>query len=163
MLAGMDHLFPGAALNDLWPLALYSVLVAVIVGAMIGISYLLGERHRERATGEPYESGIVSTGSARLLLSVQFYVVAMIFVIFDLEAIFFFAWAVALRDLGWGGYIGILVFTLLLVTGLLYEWRQGALDWSAWRDRPERPGAVRPGAVSPGKAPRSTPPQERRP
>jgi NADH-quinone oxidoreductase subunit A len=123
-------------LNNLWPLVLYAVLVVIVIGAMIVISYVLGERHRERQTGEPYESGIVSTGSARLLVSVQFYVVAMIFVIFDLEAVFLFAWAVALRDLGWGGFAAILAFTALLVAGLLYEWRQGALDWGGPHPRP---------------------------
>jgi NADH-quinone oxidoreductase subunit A len=89
----------------------------------------LGQRHRDRATDEPYESGVAPTGSARLRLSVNFYMIAMFFVIFDLEAIFIVAWAVAIRELGWSGYIGVLVFIGVLTAALLYEWQMGALDW----------------------------------
>ena len=81
----------------LWPLAAYAAAVLLLVSGMIGMSYVLGERHREPATGDPYESGILSTGTAQVRLSVQFYLVAMFFVIFDLEAVFIFAWAVAGR------------------------------------------------------------------
>jgi NADH-quinone oxidoreductase subunit A len=118
-------------------LAVYFAFVALLVTAMLGISALLGEKHREPATGEPYESGIVSTGSARIRMSANFYVVAMLFVIFDLEAVFLFAWAVAARRVGWAGYGGMLVFVVILVAGLIYEWRQGALDTTAAR-RPAR-------------------------
>ncbi|HEY9436261.1 MAG TPA: NADH-quinone oxidoreductase subunit A [Blastocatellia bacterium] len=98
---------------------------------MLALSYLLGQRHRARATGEPYESGVVSTGSARLRFSAQFYLVAMLFVIFDLEAVFIFAWAVAFREVGWTGYAGVLAFIGVLVAALIYEWRLGALDWGS--------------------------------
>jgi NADH-quinone oxidoreductase subunit A len=114
----------------LWPLALYATLVTILVSAMLGLSYVLGERHKDRATDEPYESGIVSTGSARLRLSVKYYLVAVFFVIFDLEAAFIFAWAVAFRELGWSGYVEIIIFIVVLLAGLLYLWRNGALDWS---------------------------------
>ena len=114
----------------LWPLLLYASLVLIVVGAMLGLSYILGERHKERATDEPYESGIVSTGSARLRLSVKYYLVAVFFVIFDLEAAFIFAWAIAFRELGWAGYAEIIIFIGVLLAGLLYLWRNGALDWS---------------------------------
>ena len=113
----------------LWPLGVYFAAVVLMVVVMIAVSYMLGERHRERQTDEPYESGIASTGSARVRFDIKFYLIAMFFVIFDLEAVFFFGWAVAARELGWAGFIGILVFTLILVAGLAYEWRQGALDW----------------------------------
>jgi len=95
----------------------------------MGLSYMLGQRHQEHATGTPYEGGIVSTGTARIRLSVKFYLVAMFFVIFDLEAIFLFAWAVAARELGWTGYAEVLVFVGVLVAALIYLWRGGALDW----------------------------------
>jgi NADH-quinone oxidoreductase subunit A len=72
---------------------------------------------------------MVGTGSARLRLSVDFYLIAMFFVIFDLEAVFIFAWAVAARDVGWFGYIGVVIFIGVLVTALLYEWQMGVLDW----------------------------------
>ena len=94
-------------MSTLWPLAVYfaGVIFLVVIG-MVGLSFLLGQRHKDRATGEPYESGIVSQGTARIRLSAKFYHVAMFFVVFDLEAVFIFAWAVAIRDLGWLGYRG---------------------------------------------------------
>jgi NADH-quinone oxidoreductase subunit A len=113
----------------LWPLIVYFVAVIFLVAAMLGLSYILGQRHVDPATGQPYESGIVSTGSARLRLSADFYLVAMFFVIFDLEAVFLFAWAIAFRELGWGGFIEVLVFVGILVAALGYLWRLGALDW----------------------------------
>jgi NADH-quinone oxidoreductase subunit A len=112
-----------------WPLAVYIGLVILLAGAMIGISYVLGERHKGRATGEPYESGIVPTGSARLRFDVKFYRVATFFVIFDLEAAFIFAWALSVRELGWPGYVGIVVFISILVIALVYLGRVGALAW----------------------------------
>jgi NADH-quinone oxidoreductase subunit A len=118
-------------LVTLWPLAVYFAAVILLVAGMLALSYLLGQRHRARATGAPYESGIVSTGSARLRFSAQFYLIAMLFVIFDLEAAFIFAWAVAFREVGWTGYAGVLVFIGILVAALIYEWRLGALDWGS--------------------------------
>jgi NADH-quinone oxidoreductase subunit A len=115
----------------LWPLIVYFGAVLVVVGGMLGVSYILGQRHEGRETGEPYESGIRTTGSARLRLSANFYLVAMLFVIFDLEAIFIVAWAIGFREVGWSGYLGVLVFTVILVAALVYEWRQGALDWGS--------------------------------
>jgi len=96
---------------------------------MILLSALLGQRHRSRATGEPYESGIVSAGSARLRFSAKFYLIAMFFVIFDLEVAFIVAWAVAARELGWAGYIEAFIFIFVLGMALVYLWRRGALDW----------------------------------
>jgi NADH-quinone oxidoreductase subunit A len=131
----------------LWPLVVYFLLVVVLLGAMIGLSYLLGERHKDRATGEPYESGIVSTGSARQRLSAKFYLIAMFFVVFDIEAAFLFVWAVALRDVGWSAYAAVSVFVAVLVISLIYLWRQGALDWATKPSRklsqPRRLGADR--------------------
>ena len=96
---------------------------------MLGLSYVLGQRHKERATNDPYEGGILSAGDARIRFSSQFYLVAMLFVIFDVETIFIFAWAIAFRELGWYGYAGVIVFLILLVVVLIYEWRAGALDF----------------------------------
>lgn len=114
----------------LWPLLVYFVLVVVLVAAILCVSYLLGQRHSEPATGAPYEGGIVSEGSAHVRFSVRYYLVAMFFVIFDLEAVFLFAWAGAARELGWSGYCGLLLFIALLLASLVYLWRAGALDWS---------------------------------
>jgi NADH-quinone oxidoreductase subunit A len=113
----------------LWTFGVYFLLVLALVVAMLAVSYVLGQRHREHATGSPYESGIVSTGSAHVRLSAKFYLVAMFFVIFDLEAVFIFTWAVAGRALGWAGYWEILIFSGVLIAALIYLWRVGALDW----------------------------------
>jgi NADH-quinone oxidoreductase subunit A len=117
--------------TTLWPLVVYAGAVIALVTSMLALSYVLGQRHQGTATGEPYESGIVSTGSARVRLSAEFYLVAMFFVIFDLEAAFIVAWAVAFREVGWGGYVEVVVFIGVLLAALVYLWRQGALDWGA--------------------------------
>lgn len=113
----------------MWPLLVYFALVVLLVGGMLGVSYLLGQRHSEPATGEAYESGILSEGSARVRLSAKFYLIAMFFVIFDLEAVFLFAWAVAARALGWPAFWEAAIFIGILVAALAYLWRIGALDW----------------------------------
>jgi len=113
----------------LWPLLLYGAIVLGLVCIMLGLSFVLGQRHNERATNEPYEGGILSTGSARLRFSSQFYLIAMLFVIFDVETIFIFSWAIAFKELGWFGYFGVGVFVILLFVVLIYEWRNGALDF----------------------------------
>lgn len=119
--------------TGLWPMVVYFVLTILIVTAMIAVSYVLGQRHREKATGEPYESGIAATGSAQVRFDVRFYLVAMFFVIFDLETVFIFAWAVAVRELGWFGYFEVLIFIGILAIALIYLWRLGALDWASAR------------------------------
>ncbi len=113
----------------LWPFLVYAAIVLSLVALILGLSYILGQRHTDRATGEPYEGGILSTGSARLRFSSQFYMIAMLFVIFDVETIFIVAWAIAFQELGWYGYFGVLAFIVLLVVVLVYEWRNGALDF----------------------------------
>lgn len=119
----------------IWPLAAYLAVVIFIVASMLGISYILGQRHSEPATGSQYESGIVSEGSVHNRLSVKFFLVAVFFVIFDLETVFLFIWAVAGRDLGWSGYIEVLFFTGVLLATFVYLWRSGALDWYSVRTR----------------------------
>jgi len=114
---------------NFWPLAVYTILVGLLVMAMLSISFVLGQRHHDRATGSPYESGILSEGSARVRYSAKFYLIAMFFVIFDLEAVFLFAWAVAVRETGWAGYAEALLFITVLLATLAYLWRVGALDW----------------------------------
>lgn len=121
----------------MWPLFVYFVFVVVLVGAVLVVSYLLGPRHVEPATGEPYEGGIVSEGSARVRLSVRYYLIAAFFVVFDLEAVFLFAWAVAARELGWAGYCEVLLFVGVLFAALVYLWRAGALDLARRRRQME--------------------------
>ena len=114
----------------IWPLVAYFAFVVLLVGVILVLSYLLGQRHFEPATGEPYEGGIVSEGSARARFSVRYYLIAMFFVVFDLEAVFLFAWAGAARELGWAGYLEVVLFVGVLVAALIYLWKVGALDWA---------------------------------
>lgn len=118
-----------------WVLLVYAVAVIGLVTGMVGVSFVLGQRHLKRATREPFESGIVPVGYARFRLPVQFYLVAIFFVIFDLEAAFIYAWASTVRAAGWSGYIVILVFITALLAALVYLWRARALDWGP-RPRP---------------------------
>ena len=122
-----------------WPLAVYSAAVLLIIVVMLGLSWVLGQRHREPATDSQYESGIVSQGSAHARLSVKFFLVAAFFVVFDLEAVFLFLWAVAGRDLGWPGYTEVLIFSGILLVALVYLLRTGALDWYRVTSEKERP------------------------
>jgi NADH-quinone oxidoreductase subunit A len=122
----------------LWPMAVYFALTLLVAGGMLLMSYLLGQRHRETQTAEPYESGIASTGTARMRFDVKFYLVAMFFVIFDLESVFIFSWAVSIRDTGWAGYGEMLVFIGVLVAALGYLWRLGALDWGTQKQNMRR-------------------------
>lgn len=96
---------------------------------MVFVSYFLGGRKQTPAKNEPFESGIVSVGSAQIRFPSHFYLIAMFFVIFDLEAVFLFAWAVAFREAGWTGYIEAMVFIIVLLAALAYLWAVGALDW----------------------------------
>lgn len=131
-------------MTTLTSIIIYFIIVLLIVSAMLVLSYLLGERHKERTTGEVYESGMLPTGSARLRISVKYYLVAMFFVIFDLEAAFIYAWAVSFRELGWRGYIEALIFIGVLLSALIYLWRSGALEWGPnlslrWKTRTTQP------------------------
>jgi NADH-quinone oxidoreductase subunit A len=125
----------------LWPLIFYGLAVVGIVGVMLGGSYLLGQKARE--SGGPFESGIVPVGTSQIHYTVPFYLVAIFFVIFDLEAIFLFAWAIAFRESGWAGYIEILIFIGVLVAALVYLWRIGALDWRTARQKRQESWARR--------------------
>jgi NADH-quinone oxidoreductase subunit A len=115
--------------DSLQSLLWYAAVVFVVVGATLGVSYLLGERHRSPAMSDPYESGIVPTGSSRFRVPVQFYLVAMLFVIFDLEAVFVFAWALVVRESGWLAFWEMTIFIGVLLIALIYVWRVGALNW----------------------------------
>jgi NADH-quinone oxidoreductase subunit A len=112
-----------------WPFLVYAFAVLVVAGIMIGLSHILGERHREKLTDEPFESGIPPTGNARLRFSSHFYLIAIFFVIFDLDAAFIFVWAISFRELGLAGYIGITIFIGILLAALVYEIGIRALDF----------------------------------
>src|SRR5580658_2864875 len=120
-----------------WGLAIYVVAVFGLVGLMLGASYVLGGRDHGRAKEEPFESGAVAVGSAQLKMPAKFYLVAMFFVIFDVEAVFLYAWAVSVRQNGWTGFAIAASFILLLLAALFYVWRLGGLDWAPGRKRAE--------------------------
>jgi len=103
-----------------WPFLIYALAVIILVSIMISLSWVLGE---------PYESGIPPTGDARLRFSSHFYLIAIFFVIFDLDAVFIMAWAISFREVGVAGYIGILVFIGILLSVLIYEIGIKALDF----------------------------------
>ena len=115
--------------TSLWPFLVYFLAVLALVATMLGLSFVLGQRRANQATNMPFESGILSVGSPQVHMSVDFYLVAIFFVIFDLETIFIFAWAIAFFELGWQGYFAMLVFVSILAVALIYEWRSGALEW----------------------------------
>ncbi len=101
----------------------------IIVGGLLGVHLLLGPRRRFESKLEPFECGEKQIVSPRQRYAVKFYLVAILFVIFDVEAIFFYPWAAVSLELGWFGYGAIVVFTIPLAVGLLYEWMKGGLEW----------------------------------
>ena len=113
-----------------WAFAIYVIGAITICLVMIGLAALLAGRAYGRTKYKPFESGVDSVGSARLRFSAKFYLVAMFFVIFDVEALYLFAWSVSVRESGWVGFIEATIFIGLLLIGLIYLWRIGALDWS---------------------------------
>ncbi|WP_434466811.1 NADH-quinone oxidoreductase subunit A [Aeromonas dhakensis] len=113
-----------------WAFAVYVVGAICICLIMIGLAALLGGRAYGRAKNKPFESGVDSVGNARLRFSAKFYLVAMFFVIFDVEALYLFAWSVSVRESSWVGFIEAAIFISLLLVGLIYLWRIGALDWA---------------------------------
>lgn len=117
------------ALAQYWSVAVFVGVILLVCTLMLGVSAIVGGRTSGRAKTEPFESGIVSVGSARLRLPAKFYLVAMFFVIFDVEALFLYAWAVALRESGWIGFVEAAIFIMVLLAGLVYLWRIGALRW----------------------------------
>ncbi|NPD69708.1 NAD(P)H-quinone oxidoreductase subunit 3 [Lichenicola cladoniae] len=121
-------------------LGLYICATILLVALMIGLSFVLGGVRDSRAMRLPFESGILPVGTARLRLPVQYYVIAMFFVIFDMEAVFIFAWALVVRPAGWAGYVTMMVFLSVLVVAFVYLWRVGALEWGPHprRVRPSR-------------------------
>ena len=116
------------------------VVIMIVLGVgfaavMIGLSVLLGPRNPTPEKLAPYECGMPAVGDARERQSVKFYLVAMIFILFDVEIAFVIPWGVALRDLGWPGFIQIVTFFLILLVGFVYVWRKGILDWGSRRVR----------------------------
>jgi NADH-quinone oxidoreductase subunit A len=119
-----------------FPVLLQVVIAMAVATLMLGLSYILGKRVRDRVKDMPYESGMVPTGDARHRFSVKFYLVGMLFILFDIEAIFLYPWAVVFRELKMFAFVEMLVFVILILCGFFFIWKKGALDWS-YSDRPE--------------------------
>jgi NADH-quinone oxidoreductase subunit A len=113
-----------------FPVLVQIVIAVVVAAALVAISFLLGKRVRDRVKDSPYESGMAPTGSARERFSVKFYLVAIVFILFDIEAVFLYPWAVVYRELKLFGFVEMLLFVILILSGFFYIWKKGALDWS---------------------------------
>lgn len=122
--------------TDFLALLFYLAAVGGLVSVLLLVSHYVGERRTGRGRLEPFESGIMPVGFAHFRLTAQFYVVAMLFVLFDVEAAIIIVWAVAFLEAGWFGYAVAMVFLFMLAVALVYEWRQGALDWGKKQRRP---------------------------
>jgi NADH-quinone oxidoreductase subunit A len=136
-----------AVFEGLQPFLMYTAMVLAVVVTMLGLSYFLGQRIKRQYKETPFESGIISVGSAQFRISVHFYLTAILFIIFDLEVVFLFAWAVAIRESGWPGFIEISVFIFILLVALFYLWRIGALDWRTQTQKRELKTLAGPGGV----------------
>jgi NADH-quinone oxidoreductase subunit A len=113
-----------------FPVLVQAIIAMAIAAGLIGASALLGKRAKSPLKDTPYESGMAPTGSARERFSVKFYLVGMIFILFDIEAIFLYPWAVVYRKLKFFGFFEMFLFIALILVGFFYVWRKGALDWS---------------------------------
>lgn len=129
------------------PFLFYTACVLFLVFTMLGLSYFLGQRVSQPGKNLPFESGIISVGSAQFKVSVHFYLTAILFIIFDLEVVFLFAWAVVVREAGWPGFVEVSVFIVILTAALVYLWRIGALDWRTQTQKRELHMIRGPGGV----------------
>ena len=111
------------------PLLIHVLAAAVVASAIVILSWLLGKRRPTRAKLSPYECGMAPVGDARERFSVKFYLVAMLFILFDVEAVFLYPWAVILRDLKMFGFWEMLVYIAIVLVGFVYVWKKGVLDW----------------------------------
>jgi NADH-quinone oxidoreductase subunit A len=135
-----ESLQPVVAVNsslvhELLPLALYTAMAVALVGILLVAAWWFGEKKRTDVKSAAYESGVPPFGTARLAYPVPFYLIAIFFIIFDVEAVFIFIWAVAWDTLGMPGLIHITVFIMVLLLGLCWLWKKGGLDWGPSRGR----------------------------
>jgi len=122
---------------EVWfPVLLQAALAMVIAAALVALSYAIGRRVKNKVKDMPYECGIAPTGDAQHRFSVKFYLVAMIFILFDIEAIFLYPWAVVYKHLKMFGFFEMLTFVVLILAGFFFIWKKGVLDW-AHSDRPD--------------------------
>lgn len=121
---------PSSYAQTYFPVLIQILIAIAVAGGMISISAILGRRVRDRVKFTPYESGMEPVGNARGRFSVKFYLVAMVFIVFDIEAIFLYPWAVVYRELRLFGFFEMLLFIVLVLCGYFYIWKKGVLNWS---------------------------------
>ena len=112
------------------PLLIHFLIAMALAGVILLLSVAVGRHLPNRTKMQPYECGITPTGDARQPFTVKFYLVAMVFILFDVEAVFLYPWAYVYRELGWFGFIEMLVYIAILLAGYVYLWKKGALDWN---------------------------------
>ena len=122
---------PTSYAETYFPVLVQLVIAIAIAAGLIGVSFLLGKKVKDKVKESPYECGIAPTGSARDRFSVKFYLVAIVFILFDIEAVFLYPWAVVYRQLKIFGFFEMLLFIGLVLVGFFYVWKKGALDWSS--------------------------------
>ena len=115
-------------LQSYFPLAFAFLVAGVLAALLVGAAALLGPRRPSAVKASPFECGSEPIGSARERFGVKFYLIALLFIVFDIEAVFVYPWAVLLRDLGWPGFAAMAFFAFTLVVGLAYVWKKGALE-----------------------------------
>jgi len=125
---------PASYSETYFPVLVQLLIAMSVAGVMLGASYLLGKRVKNAIKDLPYESGMMPQGDARQRFSVKFYLVGMLFIVFDIEAIFLYPWAVVFRELKMFAFVEMLIFVILILCGFFYIWRKRALDWSEARD-----------------------------
>jgi NADH-quinone oxidoreductase subunit A len=131
-------------LAETWfPVLLQAVLAMVIAAALVTLSFVVGRRLKNKVKDMPYECGIAPTGDAQHRFSVKFYLVAMLFILFDIEAIFLYPWAVVFKQLKMFGFLEMLTFVILVLAGFFFIWKKGVLDWAHSELAPRRTPAVR--------------------
>jgi NADH-quinone oxidoreductase subunit A len=122
---------PNSYIEAYFPILVQVLIALTLATGLIAASALLGKRAKSPLKDTPYESGMQPVGNARERFSVKFYLVGMVFILFDIEAIFLYPWAVVYRDLKMFGFIEMLLFITLILVGFFYVWKKGALDWSS--------------------------------
>ena len=115
--------------SDYLPILFMIILGSFLAATFSFIGYFLGPRLRGEAKSAPFESGFLNEGTQGQRYDVKFYMTALVFLIFDVEVVFLYPWSVQIRELGWFGFIASLVFLTILVIGLVYDWKKGALEW----------------------------------
>lgn len=128
---------PTTTIEAYFPVLVQVLLGVAVAAALIGMGVLLGKRVKNKVKDTPYECGITPTGSAKERFSVKFYLVAMLFILFDIEAIFLYPWAVVYRELKLFAFFEMLLFIALVLAGFFYIWKKGVLNWASEESQPE--------------------------